>query len=265
MNDRFYRMLDQPGVLMYLFHPRPEPGGRPERENRKDLMIDVEAGVQVGGSFHFSSADVPVILFFHGNGEIVSDYDDLGILFTQTGLNFFVVDYRGYGSSDGTPTVSDMIRDAHMVFDFVRTYMFSEGLTGPLCVMGRSLGSASALELAKTKQDQFSALIIESGFAWMKPLLRTLGVFLEDGDKSGHEGVENIDKIKSFLKPCLIIHAQYDHIIPFSDGQALFDACPSDNKKLLEVKGANHNDIFLRGMNEYLAHLKDVSSSLPTL
>jgi len=72
------------------------------------------------------------------------------------------------------------------------------------------------------------------------------------------QGFENVDKIRTFLKPCLVIHAQFDHIIPFSEGQALFDACGSKDKTLLEIKGANHNDIFLRGMGPYLEHIKKI-------
>ncbi len=263
MSPKDYSLLDRPEVLMHLFHPRQEQGMRPDRSSREDIMIPVDGGIHIGASFHLAAKESPVILFFHGNGEIVSDYDDLGVLFNRKALNFFVVDYRGYGSSEGSPSVTSMIQDAHKIFDFVRSYMASEKLTGPLCVMGRSLGSASALELAGERQQDFSALIIESGFAWMKPLLRTLGVFFEDENTSSpnvvkNNAIENIDKIKAFSKPCLVIHAEYDHIIPFSDGQALFDACPSEDKVFLEIKGANHNDIFLRGMEDYLAHLQNI-------
>ncbi|MDI6797838.1 MAG: alpha/beta hydrolase, partial [Desulfatibacillaceae bacterium] len=56
--------------------------------------------------------------------------------------------------------------------------------------------------------------------------------------------------------PTLVIHAQYDHIIPFSHGQALFDACPSQRKLFYEVPGANHNDIFFVNMAGYMNTLQ---------
>ena len=90
--------------------------------------------------------------------------------------------------------------------------------------MGRSLGSASVLELAAAHSNLIHGLIIESGFAYAAPLLKLLGIDIEAlGFKEAH-GFGNIDKIKAFAKPTLIIHAEFDHIIPFSDGQALFDA-----------------------------------------
>lgn len=251
-------VLDQPQVVRYLFHPRQEDRFRQKKDNREDMMIPVDEDIQIGASFHFVKKDSPVILFFHGNGEIVSDYDDLGGLFNKTGLNFLVVDYRGYGRSTGSPSVTSMIKDCRKIFDFVLGYRLTQKLTGPLCVMGRSLGSAPAIELCSTRSSEFNCLIIESGFARVSPLLQTLGLDPQRIGFTGQQGFENIDKIKTFSKPCLIIHAQFDHIIPFSDGKALFDACGSGNKTLLEIKGANHNDIFLRGMDLYLEHMKRI-------
>lgn len=252
-----YSFLDQPHVLKYLFHPRLEDSHREMKKTRDDVVIPVGGGVKLGASFHFIKNDAPVILFFHGNGEIVSDYDDFGFLFNEKDINFFVVDYRGYGRSGGRPSVSSMMQDCQKIFDFVLAYMSDKNLIGSLNVMGRSLGSAPAIELC-TRADEFDSLIIESGFAWISPLLQRLGVNPEILDFNGQKGFENIDKIKVFSKPCLVIHAQLDSVIPFSDGRALFDACPSTNKMLLEVKGASHNDIFLRGMGPYLEHVKKI-------
>ncbi|MFH0845533.1 MAG: alpha/beta hydrolase, partial [Pseudomonadota bacterium] len=56
----------------------------------------------------------------------------------------------------------------------------------------------------------------------------------------------------AFHKPTLIIHAEYDHIIPYQEGQALHDASPAEDKRILMIPGANHNDIFLHGMKDYM-------------
>jgi hypothetical protein len=122
--------------------------------------------------------------------------------------------------------------------------------------MGRSLGSASVLELAAAYRKVIDGLIIESGFAYAGPLLQLLGIDLAELGYKEEKGFGNIAKIKEFNKPTLIIHAEYDHIIPFSDGRALYQACPSDNRTLLKIPGANHNDIFMRGLPEYLAAVR---------
>ncbi len=251
-----YAALDRSEVLMFLFHPRRELITRKAEAHGTDILIPVEKDVKIGARFHMVEKSGPNILFFHGNGEIVADYDDLSIMYNKIGINFLAVDYRGYGRSTGRPTVFAMMQDCHAIFIFVKKWLEENAYSGPFIVMGRSLGSASALELAGCYKNEISGIIIESGFAYAGPLLRILGI---DPDSIGFKektGFRNLDKIRSFDKPTLIIHARLDHIIPFSDGQDLFDACRASDKRLLEIPGANHNDIFMRGLSEYMAAVK---------
>ena len=248
-----YSDLDRPEILTFLFHPRPEWGDPGPGDRGADLLIPVEMNVAVGARFYMTEESAPNILFFHGNGEIVADYDELGIAYNRIGINFLPVDYRGYGRSTGQPTITAMMRDSHLIFDFVKEWLPDKGYKGPLILMGRSLGSASVLELASHYKDRIDGLIVESGLAFSGPLLQLLGINLRAINFSEEMGFGNLDKIQGFDKPTLIIHAELDHIIPFSDGQALYDASPSSDKTLLKIPNANHNDIFLRGFSEYMA------------
>ncbi|RLC74337.1 MAG: alpha/beta hydrolase, partial [Chloroflexi bacterium] len=224
------------------------------------VMIPVEKNEKVGARFHMTEKQYPNILFFHGNGEIVADYDELGPLYNKMGMNFLPVDYRGYGRSTGRPTVTAMMNDSHAIFNFVSKWLLENSYTGPVIVMGRSLGSAPAIEIAYSKKDKISGLILESGFAYTGPLLQILGIVPDAIGFKEETGFQNLDKIKSFDKPVLIIHAEKDHIIPFSDGKALYNKCSTPDKTLLEIPGANHNDIFMRGLSKYLAAVKDLAN-----
>lgn len=250
-----YSLLDRPEVLHLLFHPRQEWRADGETGSGLDVLIPVGTEIQVGGRFHVQGPEGPDILFFHGNGEIVADYDELGTIYNRLGLNFLAVDYRGYGRSSGSPTVSAMMGDCHIILDFVVNWRKERGHRGPLLAMGRSLGSASALELAARRADLLDGLIIESGFAYAAPLLGLLGVPL-DASFREEEGFANLEKIRGFSKPTLIIHAERDHIIPYADGQALYEASPAPRKTLLKIPRANHNDIFARAFGEYMEAVK---------
>ena len=258
-----YSALDRPEVLMFLFHPRPETGSPyqaagshgPPSEGT-DIMIPVAEDIAIGARFHMAQKSGANIIFFHGNGEIVSDYDELGGIYNQMGINFLAVDYRGYGRSNGTPTITAMMQDCHTIFDFVRQWLPANHYTGPTILMGRSLGSASVLELAAAYKKLIAGLIVESGFAFAGPLLQLLGINLAGLGFKEEKGFGNIEKIRSFDNPTLIIHAEFDHIIPLSDGRALYDACPSADKTFLKIPDANHNDIFMRGLQDYLAAVK---------
>jgi alpha-beta hydrolase superfamily lysophospholipase len=256
-----YSVFDREQILSFLFYPRREGISR-GREHFIEMEIPVEDKVVIGGRFYSAGESAPMILFFHGNGEIVADYDDLGVFYNSMGIGFFAVDYRGYGRSTGIPMVSGMMRDCHTIFDYVRKYREQNRFSGPFVIMGRSLGSASALEIVSNYADRTDGLVVESGFAFIKPLLELLGV---DSDILGID--ENITfnhlfKIASYTKPTLIIHAEQDHIIPFNDGLALYYASQSTNKELLRIKDANHNNIFQVGFTEYMQAMRVFIDSL---
>ena len=251
-----YSSFDNLIITNSLFYPRLEWERSVAERSTKSILIPVEKDVVVGARFHLVGMEAANILFFHGNGEIVADYNDMAVFYTDMGINFFPVDYRGYGLSTGRPTVTSMMKDCHVIFDYIKKWFQENEYTGPTIVMGRSLGSASALELAYHYKDDIDGLIIESGFAYAEPLLRMLGINIDALGVSEEQGFRNIDKIRNFDKPVLIIHAEYDHIISFSEGRLLFEACPSHDKSFLKVPGANHNDIFIYGMSAYLESVK---------
>ena len=255
-----YAKFDRPEILMTLFHPRAEWPLSEARKGVEDILFPVEDEVVVGARFHLSGELRPNILFFHGNGEIVADYDEIGNLYVRSGMNFLALDYRGYGRSTGIPTITNMMRDAHVLFNQVLGWLSENGYEGRLIAMGRSLGSASALELSAHYGNQIDGLAIESGFAYARPLLELLGVNMQALGLREEQGFSNLEKIRRFAKPTLIIHAEQDHIIPLSEGQALHEASPSTGKRLLVIPGANHNDIFLRGMGQYMEAVKALAS-----
>lgn len=244
--------LDRPEILMYLFYPR---RSRPMTETpgtRSSLSFSMEDGTNVDGVMHLAGRSAPNILLFHGNGEVAADYDEIGPLYTRIGINFSVVDYRGYGTSGGSPSYSSMIGDAHQILQQFVDLLEESGLNGPLFLMGRSLGSASALELAMRRPDPIIGLILESGFAHTYQLLINLGVDPRLLDPSKEDMVSNLEKMKKVTQPVLIIHGETDEIIPVSDGLDLYRAARNEVKAILIVPGAGHNTLMLLGLEDYL-------------
>ncbi len=236
----------------FLFHPRKSY----QDIGENDILIDVEEDVQVGARFHLISQSSSTILFFHGNGEISSEYDDIARVYNQKNINFIIADFRGYGFSNGEPNVKNTQADAHVILDYVVAYLQEYQYIGPLFIMGRSLGSVSVLELAQRYPKDFSGLIIESGFADEKPLFTLISTTAEQAGFKKEDGFLNGEKIKKYSGPLLIIHAEQDHIIPFNQGQLLNDLCPSSNKKLLPIPNANHNNILGVSPQKYFKELE---------
>ncbi|MEI6125293.1 MAG: alpha/beta fold hydrolase [Pseudomonadota bacterium] len=226
-----YSKLDNPEILQYIFHPRKEAFSAPPR-NAVDYVIPVGEGVRISCRFYLAGKEAPCILFFHGNGEVVGDYDDIGPRYNSYGISLLAVDYRGYGQSTGVPGVTSMLQDCHSIFNEIRRWLKVQGRIGPLFVMGRSLGSASALELASTYQAEIEGLIIESGFASTIPLLNFLGADTRAHGITEADALRHKEKIKRCAKPTLIVHAEFDQFIPLSDARALLELSPALKEQL---------------------------------
>jgi pimeloyl-ACP methyl ester carboxylesterase len=257
-----YSKLDQPEVLQIIFHPQPETHTSPPPGNAVDCPITVAEGIRVHARFYLAGREEPNILFFHGNGEIVSDYDVIAPFYTKLGMNILAVDYRGYGKSSGNPTVTAMLEDSHRVLDAVKDWLSTAGHTGPLFIMGRSLGTAAALELASSHADDFAGLIIESGFATTLPLLMNLGVDVARLGITEEDGFHNVRKISSIIKPTLIIHGQYDEIIPVNSAAILQAQSPARSKELQVVPGASHNTIIASAGELYFSVIKQFCNKI---
>lgn len=245
-----YSKIDLPEINNVIFYPRRDLVCTLANQFVKSIMIPVGDGEVISTVWSEKENMQGSILFFHGNGEIASDYLDIAHIFLQMGIRFICADYRGYGHSSGIPTITSMIEDAHDIFKYVHNRLLDNN--EPLIVMGRSLGSAPALELAATYSDKIDGLIIESGFAETLPLLRTLGVdptYLQINER---DGFANSDKISNIFQPLLIIHAEADFLIPIEQAEKLFATAGSLHKKILRIPAAGHNDIFFMGMEDYL-------------
>ena len=223
----------------FLFHPRKSY----QDIGENDILIDVEDSIQVGIRGHLINQSAPTILFFHGNGEIGPEYDDIAQVYNQKNINFIIADFRGYGFSSGVPNVENTQSDAHIILDYVIKHLKTQKYSSPLFLMGRSLGSVSVLELSKRYPNDFAGLIIESGISTEEPLFMLIGTTAEQAGFKKEMGFQNDEKIKNYGGPLLVIHAEQDHIVSFSQGELLYTLCPSNNKKLLPIPNANHNNI----------------------
>jgi fermentation-respiration switch protein FrsA (DUF1100 family) len=244
------KKMDCPEVIGRLFYPRRvRPADTAEAISR---FVEVEKDISILCRFYPARGDGPNILFFHGNGETAPDYDYVAPFYRKRGINLFVADYRGYGMSQGNPSCSGLIKDAHPIFLSFASLISERRHTGGLYVMGRSLGSAPAIEVAYHYQKQLKGLIVESGFASSRKQIARLGVAHLFRNLEGPVGFCNDLKIREISIPTLIIHGEADEIIPFEEGKALYDLSNARDKTAFFVPFAGHNDLFEHALSEYM-------------
>jgi alpha-beta hydrolase superfamily lysophospholipase len=248
-----YSAIDQSPLLGFLFYPRRD--FTPSPKGTFDLFVEVDEGISVHCRFYLQDSIKPWILFFHGNGEVVCDYDDIAPLYQQIGINLAVADYRGYGASEGQPSFTSLVHDAYLICEAVIKELARRNFHGGLWVMGRSLGSISALELGFHDANRIQGLIIESGFASVTRLIKHLGL------PSGGIDLEEIERerlsmIRKISLPSLLIHGELDNLVPLQEARDLLGWLGSTQKQLVIISNADHNSVMFLGIKQYFAAIQ---------
>lgn len=185
------------------------------------------------------------LLFFHGNAENIGGCLDLAALARPAGHNLLLLDYRGYGESEGRPSERGLYRDGEAALLHLRSRQDVD--PGRIVVWGRSIGAAVAVHLAAGDPGGAPAVagvVLESPFTSVQDLLRAGGhLVLYAASRFGTYRFDSAARIGRVAAPVLIIHGTDDEISPFELGRTLYDLAPG-RKELAAIRGGGHNDLF---------------------
>lgn len=227
-------VFDSEAFNARCFFPRDEV--TPPPDGARDLRVAVD-GAELHVRLHRTTG-APTLLLFHGNGEVVSDYDSIAPEFARVGLELAVVDFRGYGSSTGTPTLRTLLADAPLVLDAVAAQAAT-----PLVVMGRSLGSAAALELYGRNDPRVAGVVLESGFLDLAGLVRRRGLSPPAFSEDELETFDGSRKLRRGRAPLLVLHGALDRAISADEAREAHRLATTELKHLVLVPGRGHNDV----------------------
>ncbi len=232
-------LFDDPRLSASLFYPRRElirsvAGAR-------DLRVEVAPDLRLHLRVHDAPDALALVLLFHGNGETVSDYDSSARNFASlVRASLAIVDYRGYGASQGTPTLRDCLLDAPKVLDAAR-----EAVPGlPVVVMGRSLGGFSAAELCQQARTEVRGFVFESAPSDLYAGLHRWDVPL-DGPLP-EDDLATFCPLRKFRRcttPSLVLHGERDTLIVAVEARQAFEALATSDKELVLIPGRGHNDV----------------------
>lgn len=252
MND----LLNHPLISERYFFPRKGVFTDP-------FWVICNDGTQLACSYHEVDPRALTLILFHGNGEIVDDWQgDFVDLIQQMGCNVFLAELRGYGQSGGTPQLGKMLDDV------VPTVQALKQPQQQLIFFGRSVGSLFALEAA-AQFPRARGLILESGVADVmeRLLLRMtpeeLGVDRQTMQDAVDTSLNHQQKLRQFKGPVLVLHTRHDGLVDVSHGQRLYDWAAGP-KQLKIFEQGNHNDILFVNAREYLNLVAAFISALTT-
>lgn len=173
----------------------------------------------------------PVLIFAHGNAELIDHWPEVLMPFTNMGFAVYLVEYPGYGRSEGSPSQKNILETFVAAYDHIigRTNIDGEGVV----FFGRSLGGGAVCALANKRKP--SAIILMSTFTAISDMAKKFGVpgiFLRDP-------FDNLATVKLFDGPLLVIHGKNDEVVPYSHGMKLSETAP--HGKLITYQ-CGHND-----------------------
>lgn len=208
-------------------------------------------GNEIHGLYFPNEAALKTVLFFHGNaGNALDRIHFIQSLMGELPVNVFIIDYRGYGLSEGNPSETGIYRDAQAAYDFL---MQEKGLAPEdIIIWGKSLGGAVAVDLAS--KNHASCLIAESTFTRAKDMTAELFGPIPLWIFSSIR-LSSVDKISSIKMPKLVIHGKADEVVPFKLGKSLYEAAAGE-KRFVEFSDAHHNDVYLIQWEKYFESLR---------
>ena len=199
-----------------------------------DVSLVASDGVKLHGWWLKNPGARVVTLHLHGNGGNITHRAAHADQMVKAGSAVLLLDYRGYGKSEGKPREAGLYRDADAAYDYLTKNGWG---ADQIVVHGESLGSAVAVDLASRKP--CAGVILEAPFTSAKAVAGKVVPYLGGWLIWGFDPKSKIKRVQA---PVLIIHGDRDEVIDLTLGQELFEAAPT-TKEFWTIHGAGHNDI----------------------
>lgn len=245
-------------ILMYLlqsqmiYYPQQSITYTPQDVglHYEDVTFTTEDGLDLHGWYIPNHDSNVTVLYFHGNAGNISGRLQTIQLLHDLELNIFIIDYRGYGKSEGSPTEKGTYGDARAAWNYLVEEREID--SSKIVIMGRSLGGAVASWLAVQKKP--AATILESTFSSAADLGADLYPWLPVRSIIRYD-YNNLENIKQIESPIFMAHSRDDEIIPYKHGQTLFEAA-ANPKVFVELRGS-HGTGFWETGEKYRSALRE--------
>ena len=212
----------------------------------EQVWLETADGVRIHGWFVDSTGTDRTMLYFHGNAENLFDCEDWIVALARLRLDLMVIDYRGYGRSEGSPTEEGVYLDAGAAYSYL---VETRGVPpGRIVVHGKSLGGDPAGEIAHKLP--CAGLILQSAFTSIPDMANRIVPVLPVGWLA-RERYDNEAKVAEITVPKLIVHSRPDEVVPFWMGEALYEAAAEPKKRVWFDEGT-HGGLHFQKRKELL-------------
>ena len=227
----------------FLYHPTRELSAKPSDYGLTHEDVWLPAGKTRVHAWHLRSKGRATVLFFHGNAGTIADRLPHAIAWLALGFDVLLVEYPGYGRSEGEPSEKSLRAAADAAYVWARERAKAKRIVA----FGESLGGAVAIDLASRRA--VDALVVQSTFTSVADMAKVVVPWLPF-EPPLRNRFDSLARIHAVRAPTLILHGDADELIPLAQGKRLFDAAAGP-KRFVKLEGAHHNDTILVRATEY--------------
>ncbi|MFT5698630.1 MAG: alpha-beta hydrolase superfamily lysophospholipase [Desulforhopalus sp.] len=204
----------------------------------------------------------PNIIFFPSATTPLQQYDKMAASYNQQGINVLILSYRGDNGSAQISTLSDFYLDARAVFNQAISYLADMEYVGAKFVMGQSIGSVLAIDLAYHNPDLIKGLLLESVMCQTTEYLNSHGIATAEIPDLEENGFQNLKKIEKIELPTLIFHGARDQWTPIAEAEKLQASSGARTKQFFIIPGALHENIHENAGPLYFETIKNFIDTL---
>jgi fermentation-respiration switch protein FrsA (DUF1100 family) len=209
----------------------------------EELVLRTPDGASLMAWYGPAAPGRPTLLYFHGNAGNLASRSERVRKFLARGLGIFMLSYRGYSGSTGSPTERANVADAKLAYDV----LVKEGIAPEdIILYGESLGSGIAVQLAAERP--VGGLILDAPYTSIVDVAaRAYPIFPVRWFM--FDRYETMRYLPAVHAPVLVIHGEEDEVIPIDMGRAVY-AAANGPKEIVTFPGAGHSDHHLYGSYE---------------
>lgn len=212
------------------------------RDKNQDCAKKIADEVIVRGNttlYYQDNHSDKVVIFYHGNADIVCDKVELVDIFNEKGISYIFVEYPGYSGNSGVASHEGLKESARETIAFINEKNYEH-----VYVVGQSIGTGAASYHASLQAPE--RLLLFSPFMTLTDVVASMFPIYPHFliEKVFDDGFDNVDALKNYVGKLLIVHGTKDTVVPEQQGKKLFESVLSQDKKYIKAQGYRHANVY---------------------
>jgi alpha-beta hydrolase superfamily lysophospholipase len=255
------QFIDNPQINTLLFGCKRD-GFSKQSKTAQTLQFQDSSGNTILAQLYTHSPESANIIFFPSTETPLVQYEEMAASYIAHGMNILVLSYRADYKTDTVPKMSEFYADGRVLFEQSIAWLDNNGFSGAKFILGQSLGSVLAIDVASHTPEPIKGMLLESAMCQTTDYLNKRGLSTENINNVEELGFCNLEKIEKIKLATLIFHGAKDEFIPITDAEKLQASSGARTKQFFIIPGAQHSSLHASGGKLYFETIKNFIDTL---